>query len=864
MKLRSGVVLLGFLLLAPAPGRTSPAVTFPECEELFASNPQAEESARCFFDKGGKKSLSRMEQILSRSPDLHWFSFYAGYLSWSFVAEPGDLHSRKATFHFRNAARQFAALGMARDEVESRYSLYYFYSLDRTRAKAEVDRVREAAAASSDPRISAVAQLLEARYLSSIQSDLDRAYVLLEKARTVLFQEKHADFYRDALYAYQKDCLMGLGNVGIELGKYADASRAFRQVTDLAIERGAAGDEASARYGQVRTTLEMMAEDPQSGSPEKVRQLIGEAKEARQAAATAGAWTTEANSLWILAMLSRGREARAYLDDCISVSSVSRDRPKTESSCRNAEARYFTHEDPGKAKAAAERAVELARQTGDTVSIAHALRERMRASWEVDPMQTAIESSRAALGTIEDLRKKQKDSEGEAELFSTWADDYLWLSGRLLDAYRGSEEPYLLDEAFAVTEEMRAKTLRDQLQAEKIPALAQVRQAIGPREALLSFQVAPWKDWSGDFGGGSWLLVLTSKDSRIYRLPDRAELRQKVKTLNGLVKRPPGSQPDTAISQTAAALYKVLLAEALSDLPPGIEKLIVVPDDALYQLPFSLLRAEPRSKPLAELYELSLEPSATLWRHWKSRPQPAYQTPALVLASPFPVPAGKELPYAEREGRKIRNRLSGSELLLGEEASEASLRSTDLSRFGILHFATHSEVDPVHPERSFVQLAQSPPEDGRLQAQEIQKLSLGGHIVVLASCTSAGGRMLRGEGVMSLARSFFLADASTVVASLWPQRDDEAARLFDRFYRHLAKGDSVAAALRNAQSDRIAAGAPASAWSGFVVLGDGDRVPLPGGVRHAALPPLTWGGLLLSAGLALFLWLKLSRGRKPS
>ncbi|HEY0552723.1 MAG TPA: hypothetical protein VGG20_00540, partial [Thermoanaerobaculia bacterium] len=58
---------------------------------------------------------------------------------------------------------------------------------------------------------------------------------------------------------------------------------------------------------------------------------------------------------------------------------------------------------------------------------------------------------------------------------------------------------------------------------------------------------------------------------------------------------------------------------------------------------------------------------------------------------------------------------------------------------------------------------------------------------------------------------------------------DEAADLFERFYGRLGKGASVAVALQDAQRELIAKGAPAAAWAGLVVLGDGDLVPLPGG-----------------------------------
>lgn len=169
--------------------------------------------------------------------------------------------------------------------------------------------------------------------------------------------------------------------------------------------------------------------------------------------------------------------------------------------------------------------------------------------------------------------------------------------------------------------------------------------------------------------------------------------------------------------------------------------------------------------------------------------------------------------------------LGGGRLLLGAEASKEALQGADLKRFAIVHFAAHSILS-ADPERSCVVLAPARPADnGHLEPREIVKLHLVGKLVVLASCSSALGTVLPGEGVMGLTRAFFEAGAHTVVGSLWPVHDQEAAAFFERFYTHLAAGKSVAAALTDAQRDRIAAGCPAADWSGYVVLGDGDLVP---------------------------------------
>jgi CHAT domain-containing protein len=172
---------------------------------------------------------------------------------------------------------------------------------------------------------------------------------------------------------------------------------------------------------------------------------------------------------------------------------------------------------------------------------------------------------------------------------------------------------------------------------------------------------------------------------------------------------------------------------------------------------------------------------------------------------------------------------------VGSEVSEATLLDlrASLPRFALVHFAAHSIVDDRDPRRSGIWLSPAKGHDGLLRTAEIAKLDLDDRLVVLATCSSNGGPFLRGEGVMSLAHAFFQARARSVVASLWPQDDSDAEALLTCFYRHLATGTSVAAALRLAQLDRLRQDPrlPPVAWAGMVVLGDGDLVPFPGGRR---------------------------------
>jgi CHAT domain-containing protein len=414
-------------------------------------------------------------------------------------------------------------------------------------------------------------------------------------------------------------------------------------------------------------------------------------------------------------------------------------------------------------------------------------------------------------------------------------------------AARGEGKEAPQDTAFATVERLRA--------------------ALRPDEVILSFQVAPWADMTGEFFGGAWLLRVSPGGARLFPLRDplaeRFELRSVVALLDGLAER-----RDSSEQEVLARLYEALFREAIDGLGPEVHRLIVVPDDVLHRVPFAALRPAPQALPLGLplglRYQLEVVPSATLWLRWREQAAAAAGSPALVFADPL-VGSGRDLatspvraavfdqarrlgalPGAREEGRAAALYLGGgSRLLIGDEASEAELKSLAGQPFAILHLAAHAIVDEAVPERSQILLAPGGEgEDGRLEAGEIAALPLAGKVVVLSACRSAGGSLVRGEGVMSLARAFFAAGARTVVASLWPLRDDAGAALFERFYRHLGSGLSVAQALRLAQGDRRRAGAQTYDWAGVIVLGDGDLVPLPGGRRHPVRP---WVLILLSA-----------------
>jgi hypothetical protein len=510
-------------------------------------------------------------------------------------------------------------------------------------------------------------------------------------------------------------------------------------------------------------------------------------------------------------------------------------------------------------------------RAGGALDVAFEVTERMRARALLD----ALNAGRPAAESPEPLRERHSTAQQAIVRVQR-----LLLEPRLAPDTRAGalRELETLEREEADARRALAPPLRsesrfgDAVGGDVFAGVQRLQERLGEDEALLSFQIGLWEDVHGEFGGGSWVLVLTRRDRRAFRLPDRVELEPAVPLFLGLIER-----RDGADAAAAARLYGSLLGEAIASLPPAVRRLIVVPDGALHRLPFAALRPRPEALPLASRYEITVAPSATVWLRLKSRPGDNAPTSLLVLADPelssahgaaaetraWAFGAGAALgplPHARREGRAAIRRLGGR-LLVGREAAERFVKTTDLRRFGVVHFAAHAIVDDELPERSAVLLsAGSEEEDGLLQAREIASLDLSGRVVVLSACRSATGTVLRGEGVLGLARAFFQAGASAVVGSLWPLRDDEAARFFDGFYRRLEAGGSVGAALSRVQTDADAQGLPAAAWGGLVVIGH-DAAPVSPASARPGVRAWTWAvvAALAFAGLLLFV----GRGRRP-
>ena len=139
--------------------------------------------------------------------------------------------------------------------------------------------------------------------------------------------------------------------------------------------------------------------------------------------------------------------------------------------------------------------------------------------------------------------------------------------------------------------------------------------------------------------------------------------------------------------------------------------------------------------------------------------------------------------------------------------------------------AAHGSFRADNPLFSGLALA-----DGWLTTLDIFNLRLHASLVTLSACETGRSVVAGGDELLGLMRAFLYAGATSLVLSQWVVDDRSTARLMERFYTHLANGQSKGAALRLAQLAFLGEGSsevvfPAAYshpyfWAPFFLVGD--------------------------------------------
>jgi CHAT domain-containing protein len=379
----------------------------------------------------------------------------------------------------------------------------------------------------------------------------------------------------------------------------------------------------------------------------------------------------------------------------------------------------------------------------------------------------------------------------------------------------------------------------------------------------------------------SYLWAVSRDGLKSFELPNRAIIEKVAVEVYKLLTTPhldqqTAEQVEAKYWRKASELSRMILGKVDGQL--GRKRLLIVADGVLQYIPFQalpesgLIRSA-ESQPLMINHEIVNLPSASTLavlrreraqrEHWpktiavfadpvfreddmrlisaaktKAEQQLALNHPtsntrsSSILTALGQVRVGRDYPRlhsTQSEANVIAEVTKSEERILwtGFDATLANAMSPELSKYRIIHFATHGDLDTENPELSAIVLSffnsRRQKQDGYLRLQDIYNLHLPADLIVLSACETALGKEIKGEGLIGLTRGFMYAGAARVMSSLWKVEDRSTAELMRYFYTYLLKDKmSPAAALRRAQIEvrKQREWRLPYHWAGFVLQGE--------------------------------------------
>ena len=229
-------------------------------------------------------------------------------------------------------------------------------------------------------------------------------------------------------------------------------------------------------------------------------------------------------------------------------------------------------------------------------------------------------------------------------------------------------------------------------------------------------------------------------------------------------------------------------------LPAG-GSLNIAPDGVLATVPFEAFGVDDSGKLVLDQYELAYTHGAfeEPGNPWRGSPE----DDVTIFAGPDYKGQRPDLTQAQGEVDIAKKVFSEVEVLSGDLATRSALLGDDPTPPRILHLAAHGRWDAVYPAHSGVWMSEP---DGFVSAREFATSKWPTKLTVLSACSTnvRNGKLTSGP-VQSVALAAMVAGGESVIATLWDIPDTAALAFSESFYAHLAQGQTVREATRNAK-----------------------------------------------------------------
>jgi CHAT domain-containing protein len=377
----------------------------------------------------------------------------------------------------------------------------------------------------------------------------------------------------------------------------------------------------------------------------------------------------------------------------------------------------------------------------------------------------------------------------------------------------------------------------------RVANVEEVQSRLEPDEVMISYNIADEEVIS---------FVITKDDFTFQKTASEIPVGDLVNKVSGNLKIM--NAPEycyknyVEFQESAFALYQLLI-KPIEDRISG-KKLIVIPDEELGFLSFEMLIEATvfddsvsfsKLPFLIRKYPFAYAGSATLFIRNRERAEPVLAKGVLAMAPVYSDMGSSSRSTRQRDGNKvfrrrelegalseasIVHRLVGGKKFLAEKATRENFLKY-AGKYDILHLALHTRIDnknPLSSQMSFYPFADTS-NKGIVKAYELTHLDLKSQLAVLSACSTGGGKLEKGEGIISMARAFFQAGLPSVIMTLWDVEDQASRAITARFYHYLTSGLPKDEALRQAKLDyldhtEVAIENHPAFWAGYVLYGD--------------------------------------------
>ena len=383
------------------------------------------------------------------------------------------------------------------------------------------------------------------------------------------------------------------------------------------------------------------------------------------------------------------------------------------------------------------------------------------------------------------LEDKQMKTAGKADLIKQWKEKVFDLKNE----YQGHIK--MLEENYPVYLESKQQT--------KPLALNELRQKLPNAEtAIIEFMLTE---------KNGVVFFLTTDELFVHEIDKDFLLQENIDQLRQIIISSPQSNEQLkkgylVFSDVGFNLFQHLLKPGLLKLGNKINHLIFVPDGSLNYIPLELLLyQEPENKNyyfnelsyLFKKYKVSYNYSASLINANSNNKETKKENKSFIGFAPDfgnnKIAASRVCIENDLYGLQCNksevtsiNSLWKGDIYTGLAASVDSFKNAS-NNYDIIHLATHACIDEKEPTLNKIYFS-----GGSITQLELNSLKLNAELTVLSACNTGSGKIQKGEGVMSLARSFIMAGSKSVLTSLWSVDDCATSEIMVNYYTCLKKG----------------------------------------------------------------------------